>query len=292
MLLGGCQYLLAGVNIGLSTLSTVLREELARRPVTQQVVETPYVQTADMGTNFQILHADLQERGYAALGQPQEATLAGHALHDAWLRLGAGECYAVAAVGDTQVADVAIAIFDANNQAVEVVHGPHPIARTCIEHAGVYTMRLQMRQGQGLVRYAAYRWTRGTRGPFGVEGLLYVRLAEATTLLEARGYAPDPSFTPIKGAFRREGAHMDHSLHIAEGGCVIVVAVGGAGVHDLSAQLGTANGPAAIDGQQGALVALEACDSSHQHTALRLASARGSGEYFFQVFRRSGPTTM
>jgi hypothetical protein len=292
-LLPACQYLLAGVSIGVSSISSIVREELARRPVTEQVVETPYIQTADMATNLQIVDADLRERGYAALGQPQQTTLAGQGLHDARLRLGAGECYAVAAVGDAYVADLAIAIFDARNQPVEVVHGPHPVARACVDEAGVYTVRLQMRQGQGTVRYAAYHWTRGTHGPFGVEGLLYVRLAEATALLAARGYTPDPSFAPIKSNFRRQGALASHSLGIREGGCVIVVAVGGAGVHDLDAQLGTEGGPPAVDAQPGgALVALEACDSSHTRTALHLASARGSGEYFFQVFRRTHTNAM
>ncbi|MCC6873939.1 MAG: hypothetical protein IT378_06455 [Sandaracinaceae bacterium] len=286
--LGGCQLLVAGISAGITGISAAIQAELESRPVTEQVTETPYVQTASLQENFQILDEDLHARGYASLGQPQDATLATGALHDARLRLGAGECYAVAAVGEPSVSDLAIAIFDAGNHPVEgdISHGLHPVTRTCIRDPGVYTVRLYMREGQGPFRYAAYRWTRGTRGPFGVEGLLYVRVAEATALLEARGYTPDPSFTPIKGSFRREGAQQEHRLAIDEGGCVIVVAVGGPGVRDLDASLATGMGPPASDRDGGAMIALEACASSHQRTELSLASTRGSGEYFFQVFRR------
>jgi hypothetical protein len=288
-LASGCELVALGVSAGIAGISRAIDDELARRPVTQQVTQTAYVDGAALQENYRVLDADLRARGYEVVGSAQNAQLASGALREQRMRLNAGECYAVAAVGDRSVQDLVVEIVDEYGRPVEgdIASGAHPVARTCVAVPGVYTVRLLMRQGQGPLMYGAYRWTRGTRGPFGVEGLMYVRLSEATSLLATRGYEPDPQFTPVKGSLTYAGEQRDHRLGLHEGGCFILVAVGGAGVQDLDAQIDDGSSSGRSDTDRNAVVAIESCASSHARTALSIQAAQGQGEYFFQVFRRS-----
>ena len=66
--------------------------------------------------------------------------------------------------------------------------------RVCPSARGHYRMAIRMTSGSGSYIYAPYRWTRGTRGPFGLAGLIYLRLAEVTSLLAVEGYEPDVGY--------------------------------------------------------------------------------------------------
>jgi hypothetical protein len=244
---------------------------------------------AGLEENFRLLDADMQARGYQAYGEPTRGRLTEGKRRDFAIELEGGKCYAILGVGDHSVRDLDLILLDPSGNKLDrdFEQDARPIVRVCPERSGNFTMRVQMMRGEGDFVYAPYRWPRGTRGPFGLAGLIYVRLAEVTSLLSAEGYAPNPSYTPEKGRLVRQGDTATHDLSLTGGQCYTLLAVGGEGVSNLDVTLLQGDRRVTTDGTRNAFPSARHCPTQDGRYRLAVTAAQGSGEYFYQVFTRS-----
>jgi len=186
--------------------------------------------------------------------------------------------------------DLDLVLSDSSGTQVDrdVENDPRPVVRVCLRSSGTYRMQVRMFNGQGNFVYAQYRWPRGTSGPFGLNGLIYVRLAEVTSLLAVEGYEPDVDASPGNGRLARENATRSHNIQLEAGQCYSVLVVGGQGVNDLDVTLKRGNTDLASDGSRTAFPSVRHCATESGRHAIEVKAAAGRGEYFYQVFRRSG----
>lgn len=250
---------------------------------------------AAVDENFALLDADMRARGYEAFGGSSRGELseAGTTAYD--IDLQAGNCYAVLAVGDSGVRNLDLTLLDANAREVDRDDGPdaRPIVRVCPSANGHFRMQVRMSSGTGAYFYAAYRWPRGIRGPFGLEGLIYVRLAELNQLLSVEGYTPDPGYDLEQSRLRAEGASATHTLRLNGGQCYSIAVVGGDGAHDIDVSLARGGNVVASDaGVRSAFSSVRRCVETTGDFTLNVTAASGSGPYLYQVFSRADAPAM
>lgn len=255
---------------------------------TTQVVAGASVAGAGLEDNFRLLDSDMRARGYESFGEQTRGELAPRAEREIAITLEGGKCYAILAVGDNGVRDLDLILSDSHNREVDrdVEQNPRPVVRVCPTNSGTYSMHLRMFDGQGHFVYSAYRWPRGTRGPFGLRGLMYVRLAEMTQLLSVDQYTPDADFTPAQGTFRAEGETHTHDLQLAANRCYSVLVVGGEGMDDIDAQLTQGRTQLASDASRNAFPNVRYCTTQAGTYTLGVRATTGQGAYYYQLFTR------
>ncbi|MEM1418602.1 MAG: hypothetical protein AAGH15_27155 [Myxococcota bacterium] len=238
---------------------------------------------------FALRDADIRARGYEPYGEQGTGTLPVGQTAEQSINLEGGKCYAVVATGDNRVRDLDLTIVDRSGRQIDRDGGPGATGtvRVCAPSTGSYRVQVRMEDGGGDYMYQAYRWPRGTRGPFGLSGLIYVRLAEVTSLLSVEGYEPDANFSPGRGTLRREGATTTHSLELPGGRCYAVLVVGGDGVSDLDLRLRSGANELAGDTSVNAFPDVRYCTPSSGRLTLQVEAQAGAGDYFYQVFSRA-----
>ena len=238
--------------------------------------------------NFRLLDNDMRARGYEPYGEPTRGNLTQGQTREIPIELETGRCYAILAVGDTSVRDLDVLLLDSGGRQIDRDRAPdaRPTVRVCATSTGSFNMQVRMFAGSGAFAYQAYRWPRGTSGPFGLRGLIYVRLAEVTALLQVDGYGPDDTIDPGRGTLRRQGDTADESVTLQSGECYAVVAVGGDGVADLDLALSYEGQEVATDQSVSAFPSVRHCATGTGPHRIRLRAADGAGPYFYQVFRR------
>jgi hypothetical protein len=262
----------------------------ATPPVTPVIADTSTAGSS-LDENFALLDADMRARGYEAFGAPQNAQLAEGGTQEYEVDLEGDKCYAILAVGDSGVRNLDLTLLDAQGREVDRddAGDARPTVRVCPSADGHFRMRVRMMGGSGSYVYAPYRWPRGTHGPFGLAGLIYVRLAEVTALLRVEGYEPDPNYAMDRGTLAREGATGQHQLQLSAGQCYSITAVGGDGIHDLDLSLVQGSTQVATDlGVRNAFPSVRQCVSTTGNYVLTVRAASGSGPYIYQVFSRAG----
>jgi len=259
------------------------------QPEPEQVIASSSTQGAGLEENVRLLDADMRARGYEPYAEPSRGQLQQGETQDFDIELEGGKCYAILGVGDNGVRDLDLALLDSSGDRIDrdVETDARPIVRVCAPRTGSYTMQVSMYRGQGNFVYAPYRWPRGTSGPFGLRGLIYVRLAEVTSLLGHEGYEPDVSVEPGQGQLRRQGARRSHEVRLSGGQCYSILVVGGEGMNDLDVTLVDGNTTLATDSSRTAFPSVRHCPQSDGELTLNVQAGAGSGEYFYQVFRRS-----
>ncbi|MCB9595118.1 MAG: hypothetical protein H6719_20540 [Sandaracinaceae bacterium] len=258
---------------------------------TAPVMASTSTAAAGLDENFALLDADMQARGYESLGTRQNGQLATGANRNFEIQLEGGRCYAILAVGDSTVSNLDLLLLGPGGNTVDrdTANDARPTVRVCPETSGNYYMQVQMTAGQGAYVYKSYRWPRGTHGPFGLEGVTWVRLSEVTALLGVEGYEPDPGFTPGRGTLRRQGASASHNVDLAAGQCYAIVAVGGEGITDLDVTLSRGNTQLASDfGSANAFPSIRHCAQTQGRHTIQITASGGSGPYHYQIFSRTG----
>ena len=256
---------------------------------TQPTVVGTSTAALSLDDNYRLLDADMVARGYEHYGEPAAGQLTQGQTQDFGISLEGGKCYAIMAVGDTGVRDLDLAVLNAAGQAIDrdVEADARPVVRVCPERSGESRIQVRMANGGGAFRYVAYRWPRGTRGPFGLNGLIYVRLAEVTSLLNVDGYQPSADFMPENGRLRAAGATARHSIQLPADRCLSILTVGGDGVHDIDASLSLGGTPLARDTTHNAFPDLRFCTERAGAYTLEVTARTGEGEYFYQVFEQA-----
>jgi len=247
-----------------------------------------------LAENFALLDADMRARGYEGLGASQSGQLAASGAQDYPVELEGDKCYALLAVGDGGVRGMTLALVDPSGQVVDHddLGGSRPSLRACTTRGGRYVMRVTMANGQGSYMLGSYRWPRGTQGPFGLEGLTYVRFSEMTALLETEGFQFDANYEPQQGRLRREGNEGTHTIQLTGGQCYSILVAGGAGVRDLDATLSRDAREVESDTTtRGAFLALRHCVGTTQSFTLSIRATQGAGPYVAQIFTRANATS-
>ncbi len=255
-------------------------------PAPVAVMEEISTAGASLDENFQLLNADMHARGYQSYEEPRRASLAQGQARRFRVNLEGGKCYAILAVGDAGTRDLDLVLGGAAGEEMDrdVETDARPIVRVCPEETGEHRVEVRMASGQGSFIFAAYRWPRGIRGPFGLSGLMWVRVAEVTSLLSVESYLPSESIEPGTGRLSREGIVRRHPLRLSGGQCYSVLAVGGDGVHDLDLTLSRGGTELASAGTRNAFPSVRFCAESAGRYDIKIRAASGSGGYFYQVF--------
>jgi hypothetical protein len=238
--------------------------------------------------NFALLDSDMRARGYETLQAMQRGQLVANGAQDYQVTLEDDKCYAFLAVGDGGLRSLRMTLLDTAGR--EVDHddsGSRPTVRACTTSAGNYTVRVLAQNGSGSFALGEYRWPRGTRGPFGLEGLTYVRFSEMTGLLEAEGFQFDANYAPQQTRIRREGQESTQQIQLTGGQCYSIMVAGGAGIRDLDATLSLNGQQVATDTTTvGAFLALRHCADANASFTLTVRATSGSGQYVSQIFTR------
>lgn len=256
----------------------------------QPVMASSSTAGATLQENFALLDADMRARGYEGYGDQTTGSLQQGGDRNFEIQLEGGRCYAILAVGDNSVSDLDLVLLDPGGDQIDrdTASNARPTVRVCPERSGNFYMQVRMTGGQGQYVYASYRWPRGTRGPFGLEGVTWVRLSEVTALLGVEGYEPDPGYTPGDGELRRQGASAQHQVELTAGQCYAVVAVGGEGINDLDVTLSRGSTQLASDyGSANAFPSVRHCATADGSYTITITAAAGSGHYHYQIFSRS-----
>ena len=245
--------------------------------------------TGTVDDAYALLDADMQARGYEGYGEAARGEMQQGQVRNFGVNLEGGKCYAILAVGAGTVRNLDLLVANPDGAPVDqdVAADNRPIVRVCAEDSGEYRMQVKMTEGSGQFVYHAYRWPRGTRGPFGLSGLIYVRLGEVTSLLSVEGFEPDANFAPGRGRLARQGASSNHTLDLPANECFAVLVVGGDGVSDLDVTLSKGREQLAGDGSRNAFPSVRYCTTEAGRYKIDVKAATGSGPYFYQVFRRT-----
>lgn len=238
--------------------------------------------------SYRLMDADIRARGYERQGKLERGELQEQETNEFSLVLEGGKCFAVVAVGDNNVRDLDLMLYDLRGKVVDkdFENSPRATTRMCPSQSGKYRMLVKMPSGTGSFAYALYRWPRGTQGPFGLSGLQYVRLAEATALLRVEGFTPDPNYSLERGSLRKQGSSENHSLELEGGACYAVVVVGEQGLNDVDLNL-VGSGSSAADSSRNAFPSVRACARKNDTYKLHIQAANGSGKYIYQIFKQT-----
>ncbi|HEY8535452.1 MAG TPA: hypothetical protein VIL25_03350, partial [Vicinamibacterales bacterium] len=264
-------------------------QNATQAPQAEPVIASTSTAGANLQESFALLDADMRARGYEGYGTQATGQLGTGETRNFGIQLEGGRCYAILAVGDSGVRDLDLLLLDPSGREVDrdLAQDARPTVRVCPERSGAYTMQVRMTDGAGSYVYAAYRWPRGTQGPFGLRGLIYVRIAEVTALLNVEGFQPDPGFTPQNGTLRRQGATATHTVELTGGQCYAIVVAGGDGVNDLDVTLSRGGTQLANDyGSRNAFPSVRHCATEDGRYTINVTAANGHGRYHVQVFTR------
>ncbi len=282
---------------GVVWFAAYARRNAAATGTTAQITQTPIAinlhasASGGIDGSFNSLSRNLQGVGYTTVDQPVNQQLVESADASQPVTLEAGACYAIAAVGDTSVSDLDLFLTDAAGAEVDrdYAQDASPVVRVCPPTTGAFTVRMHMTAGQGAVRLGLFRWTSGTSGA-GMNGLLFVRNAEVSRILQADGYQGDADFELVRGNIR-QGRATTRNVSLRSGACYAFVAVGGAGVSDLNLALQQGRATVAEDRSLTAFPAVRYCARQAGAYNLQISSAHGTGDFVFRVFRRQETTT-
>ncbi len=242
----------------------------------------------ELQENFRVLKAEMEARGYSDDANIQYASLSEAKTESFMIPLEGETCYAVMTVSDDGVEHLDLVLRNPVGTIVDHDFGTTstPVVRVCTGSPGGYRLEAQMVRGSGQFAFAAFAWPRGTRGPFGVHGVLYLRLAEATSLLTYEGYQPAVEYDPVRGSITREGHSGYHEIELPGETCIAMVIVGGGGLYELDAALTIGGQTVAEDRDRTALPVLRHCTAKPGTYLLSIRAAHGAGDYFYQLFRR------
>lgn len=121
------------------------------RPAPVEVGPAPL--GAPMGRGLLRLRERLARAGYAPYGPVLSGILPPQGREVRRMRLQAGQCYALAAVGDMAVADIDLRVFSAEARprllAADTTRRRQAVAKLCAEHSGEHLLEVRMYDGAG-----------------------------------------------------------------------------------------------------------------------------------------------
>jgi hypothetical protein len=240
----------------------------------------PPASPADEG--FRSLDSDVRARGYEPVGEPGvgDANSGSPIVFD--LPMERDRCYAVAA-STAPGGEIEVHLKTSGGQAIEaeVSAGDATIVRACADGTGPHRIEVGLRRGGGPVMARAYLWPRATRGPFGLAGVPFVRLAEATSLLAMQQYEP---LGAPESSDLRQGAAKTYPLVFEDPVCHAVVGVGGLGVDEVDVEVVAGGQTVTTDTSDGPIAIAQVCPPLAQGAEIHVRARRGAGRVLYQLF--------
>jgi len=252
------------------------------------VVESQSTVGMGLDENYEQRHASIQRRGYEPLGDPRSHELETEAHRDFSISLEGGRCYAVLAVGDNGVRNLDLLLLDGSGRELDRDYDSttEAMVRVCPSADSELTVRVQMSEGAGRFIYATYRWGSGIRGAWGLEGIMYVRHAELTRILDADGYESDLDNSPERGALATTGRRRSHNVELEADQCYTVIAVGDASIQDLNVEIARGRESLEADDSVSAFPSVRLCSDRGGRHRITVTAEQGRGAYFLQLYRR------
>lgn len=261
----------------------------ARKEPKAQVIAATSTESAPLEEAYAVRAANLTARGYVVLGSTSRGEIEQGERGRYGFELESGKCYAMLAVGGEGVASMRFQAEDEDGGLLDrdVESGRAAVVRFCPEATGKVYAVVHVTHGSGPVMVGAFAWPRGTRGPFGLAGVMYVRLAEMMQLLELEGYEPSLDFSPQRGTLDREGTKETHPVRLEGGRCYALVAVGDEHITDLGLELVKDGQVIVTDLSRNAFPSVRHCPTEGGELEFVVTAKRGRGDYFYQLFERA-----
>lgn len=237
---------------------------------------------------FATHRADLLARGYTG-GEPiSGGTLKEGARREYDFTVSGGRCYAALVSGSQSVARLSVAARDASGGILDrdLEGSQSAIVRFCAAKDEHIRLDVVIARGGGELMLGLFVWPRGVRGPFGLEGVLYVRLAEMIQLLELEGYEPSLSLDSSIRSLEREGQRARHPITLEGGSCYALVAVGDEYINHLELALFDGEELLIADYSRSAFPSIRHCPDETRELSFEVGARRGRGKYFYQLFIR------
>lgn len=259
--------------------------------VRSDIIDQQSSEGAGLDESYAMRRADLIARGYHG-GDPRDGgRLDEGESREYEFRVRGGHCYAVLVAGDAGVARLVLTARDSAGgildrdlegaQSATVRFCPAPSEKDETIRIGVTLAR-----GGGKLKLGLFTWPRGVRGPFGLEGVLYLRLAEMSHLLDLEAYEPSLLLDSSIGTLHREGERIAHPLRLEAGACYALVAVGDEFISDLDLTLFDGEKRIAGDSSRNAFPSIRHCQEQTRDLRFEITARRGRGKYFYQLFVR------
>ena len=135
--------------------------------------------------------------------------------------------------------------------------------------------------GAGAYELRTWMWPQSIQGPFGLQGAIFVRLSEATSLLGKDGLEPTTSPTVVEA---REGTPVRADVDLQAGSCYAIVAAGGPEVRDVELTLSAGNALLATSAPREPVAIVRRCVEAPARHRIEIRVTRGSGRLLHQVF--------
>ncbi|MFO0695759.1 MAG: hypothetical protein U0230_19515 [Polyangiales bacterium] len=257
---------------------------------TATVISQESTEGIGLDENFRLRQSDITARGYEPYGDQTRGSLREGETRDFQVNLEGDKCYAILAVGDNGVRNLDLIVTDRIGRALDqdVENDARPIVRTCPTQTGDQTIQVRMTAGSGNFYYAAYRWPRGTSGPFGISGVQWVRLGEMNSLLRSEQFAPSTDLMTLndRGRLASQGASVTKRLNLQAGRCYAIAVVGDSGITDLGVVLRQNRQDVVGDDSHSAFPQVRTCPAAGGAYELVVSAQGGSGTFVYQVFER------
>jgi len=235
-----------------------------------------------------LLDHDLRARGYVpADGAPAAGTLAEGAVASHEISLDGGRCYALSAAADLPMTAIELGVFDRTAEMARDAAGrAWAVTRVCPARAVRVRAEVKAAGGAGNYELRTWNWPRSTQGPFGLQGAIFVRLSEATSLLGHDGLEPTTAPTVVD---TRENTPVRADVDLPPGSCYAIVAAGGPDAREVELSL-LAGQTLLVTAQPREPVAIvRRCIETRARHKLELRVTRGAGQVLHQVFGTPPP---
>lgn len=230
-----------------------------------------------------IVDHDLRSRGYVPAPAPAATgTLAEGASASHELALEGGRCYALSAAADLPMTGIELAVFDRNAEMARDAAGrAWAVTRVCPLRAVRVRAEARATAGAGTYQLGTWSWPLSTQGPFGLQGAIFVRLSEATSLLGHDGFEPTTTPTVVEA---RAGTPQRADVDLPAGSCYAIVAAGGPEAREVELSLLAGQTVLTTAQPREPVAIVRRCVEAQARHRLELRVTRGAGQVLHQVF--------
>jgi hypothetical protein len=182
---------------------------------------------------------------------------------------------------------IELGVFDRSTEMARDAAGrAWAVARVCPTRSVRVRAEVKAASGAGNYELRAWTWPRSTQGPFGLQGAIFVRLSEATSLLGHDGLEPSTTPTVVD---TRENVAVRADLDLPAGNCYAIVAAGGPEAREVELSLLAGRNLLANVQPREPVAILRRCIEARAAHRLELKVTRGSGQVLHQLFATAPP---
>lgn len=173
--------------------------------------------------------ARLAALGYAPLGDAMSGVLPEQSQQARRILLEGGHCYALAAVGDSDVEDIDLRLLALKDQpllvATDTTRRRNAVVKTCPEETTMFVLDVRMFRGGGSYAVQAFGLSEAAaRAPAGIDPDTRIPFAELSVLLADRGMTPEP----LAWGMVRPGTTHEVPVRLRAGSCYAIGAIASA----------------------------------------------------------------